>query len=100
MTAVEAVFDREFNFLKFQVNSDQCQDSITVECIAHWCYCGPLLKPDLSLSHNFYEFENEVFTGSIRYKLIPFLNYIKNHLIAKDFEHYLLNIRGTTDSQV
>ncbi|KAI7764548.1 hypothetical protein LZL87_003753 [Fusarium oxysporum] len=100
MTVVDTDFDWEFKFLKYLDDADQYQDSMTVKRSAYWCYCGPLLDssthPDFSLPNNFYDFENQVFTSSIRSSLIPFLSYINNLLVAKGFKDYFLTIRATT----
>ncbi|KAF4962940.1 hypothetical protein FSARC_9013 [Fusarium sarcochroum] len=102
MAAVEGVFDKEFSFLKYDPEPEtQRQDPITVKRAAYWCYCGPLLDPstssdpDSSLPANFYEFESEVFTGSVRSKLLPFLSYINGLLQEKGLRHYFLTIRAT-----
>ncbi|KAL5605114.1 hypothetical protein FOVSG1_005261 [Fusarium oxysporum f. sp. vasinfectum] len=97
MRAVDTAFDREFCFLKYLDDADQCQDSITVKRSAYWCHCGPLLDPsDSSLPGNLYDFESQVFTGSIHSRLLPFLSYINNLLVAKGFKDYFLTIRATT----
>lgn len=100
MAAVDAPFDKDFCFLNYLDDADQCQDSITVKRSAYWCYCGPLLSlstdSNSSLPVNFYDFESHVFRGSILSRVIPFLSYIKNLLLANGFEHYFLTIRATT----
>ncbi|KAF4946719.1 hypothetical protein FGADI_10923 [Fusarium gaditjirri] len=93
----------EFKFLKYLEDADLCQDSITVRRSAYWCYCGPLLDPctgpESSLPDNFYDFETQVFTGSIRSRLVPFLSFINNLLVAKGFKDYFLTIRATTPTR-
>jgi len=97
MAAVNADFEREFRFLKYLDDADQRQGPITVKRSAYWCYCGPLLDPPgSSLPDNFYNFESQVFTESIRSNLIPFLSYINNLLLDKGFKDYFLTIRATT----
>ncbi|KAH7240825.1 uncharacterized protein BKA55DRAFT_575832 [Fusarium redolens] len=100
MAAVDTAFDGEFGFLKYLDDANQCQDSIAVKRSAYWCYCGPLLNPstdpDSSIPDTFYDFESQVFTGSIRHRLVPFLSYIKSLLLAKGLKHYFLTIRATT----
>ncbi|KAM5523752.1 hypothetical protein FOXYSP1_14095 [Fusarium oxysporum f. sp. phaseoli] len=100
MAAVDAPFDKDFCFLNYLDDADQCQDSIIVKRSAYWCYCGPLLSlstdSNSSLPVNFYDFESHVFRGSILARVIPFLSYIKNLLLANGFEHYFLTIRATT----
>jgi hypothetical protein len=97
MTAVHAIFEKEFAFLKFQdVIESQGQDDIAVKRTAYWCHCGPLLDTSEVLPAKFHEFENEALTGSIQHLLIPFLTYINNLVIAKGFRHYFLTIRAST----
>ncbi|KAJ4252871.1 hypothetical protein NW762_010777 [Fusarium torreyae] len=103
MAAVESAFEKEFGFFKYQIVPEaEYQDTITVKRAAYWCYCGPLLDPssssdpDSSLPANFYDFEAEVFTGSVRSRLLPFLSYINSLLLKKDLRHYFLTIRATT----
>ncbi|KAF5578522.1 hypothetical protein FPANT_9956 [Fusarium pseudoanthophilum] len=99
MAALDTYSGREFRFLKYIDDADQHQDSIAVKRSAYWCYCGPLLDTGSSLPDNLYDFESQVFTGSIRSRLDPFLNYIKNVLLDKGFKHYFLTIRATTPTR-